>query len=41
MAKPRKKTRRTLRALADEAGITTPKPIERRQKRTKLPKPKK
>jgi hypothetical protein len=35
MAKPRKKARRTLRALADEVGITTPKPIARRKKAVK------
>jgi hypothetical protein len=37
MAKPRKKARRTLRALADEAGITTPKPIAQRKKPVKKP----
>ncbi|HWI35659.1 MAG TPA: hypothetical protein VNU64_04320 [Burkholderiales bacterium] len=41
MAKPRKKARRTLRALTDEAGITTPKPIERRKKPKPMSKPKK
>jgi hypothetical protein len=37
MAKPRKKARRTLRALTDEAGITTPKPIAKREKPVKKP----
>jgi hypothetical protein len=41
MAKPRKKARRALRALTDEAGITTPKPIERRRKSKPTQKPKK
>jgi hypothetical protein len=37
MAKPRKKARRTLRALADEVGITTPKPIAKSKKPAKKP----
>jgi len=37
MPKSRNKARRTLRALADEAGITTPKPIARRKKAVKKP----
>jgi hypothetical protein len=32
MAKPAKKARRTLRALADEAGLTMPKPIAQRKR---------
>jgi hypothetical protein len=35
MAKPSKKVRRTLRALTDEAGITTPKPVTQRKKPAK------
>jgi hypothetical protein len=41
MAKPAKKARRKLRALTDEVGITTPKPVERRKKSRPMPKPKK
>jgi hypothetical protein len=41
MAKPRKKAGRTLRALADEAGITTPKTIKRRAAAPKKPARKK
>jgi hypothetical protein len=40
MAKPAKKARRKLRALTDEVGITTPKPIKRRAAVRKKPAPK-